>query len=445
MAYITNISNTTRQRRQQIKSLQDEFCTFSWGGEDAFENFGAFIINDKKGSLKFYNGPGFSNEYTKPQFDNSGGVLQGVTFNKQSISFTIGVYWISIEDYRKLLQWLHPLRIDYLQFGFDTKYRYDVKLSKLGDSTRWIVGRENGEPRYYTELQLTFELQGTPCAKGIHSYEFRGSHNQDLYWNFTYPADGSVNEVVGTCYLNNETQEFLPSDLDTPLQVYFSLNLKEDYAETNYFFADGGWYAAGSFTKNGGTGTDKDSIETVLLDENLSEFGTGDDQGSVIADAVTNDYPTEYDIKLEALYTYLNKKGVATTDTVQLCFMTLQDVTHFLQDGYSLNFTYVGESGLVFLQSDKQSKGTLLTLQTLSDSGKFLAKQLSSTKFTLPGEFNYPGFYSFRRSSNLGLKLRLTFTKRVFKNNAWNTSKRINESTYTQPILVECYPRTNII
>jgi hypothetical protein len=33
----------------------------------------------------------------------------------------------------------------------------------------------------------------------------------------------------------------------------------------------------------------------------------------------------------------------------------------------------------------------------------------------------------------------------VFKNNAWNTSKRINESTYTQPILVECYPRTNII
>jgi hypothetical protein len=103
MAYITNISNTTRQRRQQIKSLQDEFCTFSWGGEDAFENFGAFIINDKKGSLKFYNGPGFSNEYVKPQFDTTGGFLQGVTFNKQQISFNIGVYWISIEDYRKLL------------------------------------------------------------------------------------------------------------------------------------------------------------------------------------------------------------------------------------------------------------------------------------------------------------------------------------------------------
>lgn len=92
MAYITNISSTTLQRRRTLKALQDEFSSFSWGGEDAFENFGAFIINDKNGSLKFYNGPGFSNEYTKPQFDNAGGMLQGVTFNKQSISFNVGVY-----------------------------------------------------------------------------------------------------------------------------------------------------------------------------------------------------------------------------------------------------------------------------------------------------------------------------------------------------------------
>lgn len=444
MAYITNISNTTQQRRQQIKSLQDEFCTFSWGGEDAFENFGAFIINDKKGSLKFYNGPGFSNEYTKPQFDNSGGVLQGVTFNKQSISFTIGVYWISIEDYRKLLQWLHPLRIDYLQFGFDTKYRYDVKLSKLGDSTRWIVGRENGEPRYYTELQLTFELQGTPCAKGIHGYEFRGTNNSDLYWDFNY-KEGFDNEVIGTCYLNNETHEFLPSDLDTPLQVYFSLNLKDDYCETNYFFENIGWCASGSMTKNGGEGVDKDQKETLSLNNSLSSFGEGDDSYTIICQTITNDYPTEYDIKLEAEYSYYNKNNNIQTDTIQLCFMTLQDVTHFLKDGYSLNFTYVGESGLVFLQSNKQSKGTLLTLQTLSDSGKFLAKQLSSTKFTLPGEFNYPGFYSFLHGAGTGLQLKLTFTKRVLIDNVWNLEKRINESTYKQPILIECYPRTNII
>ena len=122
------ISEKTRQKRQQIKSLQDEFMTFSWGGYDAFENFGAFIINDKNGSLKFYNGPGFSNEYSKPQFDSSAGDLQGINFDKQTISFTIGVYWISIEHYRLMLNWLNPLETNYLIFGFNPDFRYNVKF-----------------------------------------------------------------------------------------------------------------------------------------------------------------------------------------------------------------------------------------------------------------------------------------------------------------------------
>jgi hypothetical protein len=169
--------------------------------------------------------------------------------------------------------------------------------------------------------------------------------------------------------------------------------------------------------KNGGEGVDKDQKETLSLNNSLSSFGEGDDSSTVVCQTITNDYPTEYDIKLEAEYSYYNKNNNIQTDTIQLCFMTLQDVTHFLKDGYSLNFTYVGESGLVFLQSNKQSKGTLLTLQTLSDSGKFLAKQLSSTKFTLPGEFNYPGFYSFSHGAGTGLQLKLTFTKRVLIDN----------------------------
>ena len=117
------ISEKTRQKRQQIKSLQDEFMTFSWGGYDAFENFGAFIINDKNGSLKFYNGPGFSNEYSKPQFDSSAGDLQGINFDKQTISFTIGVYWISIEHYRLMLNWLNPLEKNNLIFVLNLNFK----------------------------------------------------------------------------------------------------------------------------------------------------------------------------------------------------------------------------------------------------------------------------------------------------------------------------------
>ena len=86
------ISDKTRERRRQIKNLQDGFMTFSWRGYDAFDNFGAFIVNKKEGQLKFYNGPSFSNEYTQPQFSNGGGELVGVSFNKQKIDFTIAVY-----------------------------------------------------------------------------------------------------------------------------------------------------------------------------------------------------------------------------------------------------------------------------------------------------------------------------------------------------------------
>ena len=194
------LSEMTKQKRAQIKQLKDDFMTFAWGGCDAFETFGAFILNDKKGSLKFYNGPGFSNEYTKPQFNTSAGELLGVSFNKQTIAFTIGVYWISIEDYRVFLNWLNPNVVDYLYFGYESKYRYNVKLSKIADSTKWIVGSElvDGKtvPMYYTEIALTFEVQGEPCAKGFYSYLFGEAEGFTWKDDYTYTPQSSSSNVL---------------------------------------------------------------------------------------------------------------------------------------------------------------------------------------------------------------------------------------------------------
>lgn len=216
------LSETTIKRRQQIKNMMDEFMDFQWREQSAFENFGAFIINDKKGSLKFYNGPGFSNEYTKPQYDSNGGELVGVNFNKQSISFTIGVYWISIEHYRLLINWLDPLVTNYIIFGFDDKYRYNVKLSKRADSTRWVVGHEMIDgvktPMYYTELALTFELQGAQCARGINSYEFK-----DLTF---HEYDNSFYTQIETRTSSGQLKtDFVPSDMPTPIECNISLPL----------------------------------------------------------------------------------------------------------------------------------------------------------------------------------------------------------------------------
>lgn len=208
-----HITDETIRRRRAAASAMDKFCTFLWRGADMFQSFGAFIINGGE-DLKFYNSPSFSNEYSKPQFESAAGNLIGVTFETQKISFKVGVYWISEEDYRLLINFLHPYEINTLSFSFDSDYYYSVKLSNLEDSTRYVVGEEfetttpAGEKkrysrllssseanaatlpfnrtrhaqnyRYYTELTLTFEVQGPSCAYSSVPYTFRGVKNSDI-------------------------------------------------------------------------------------------------------------------------------------------------------------------------------------------------------------------------------------------------------------------------
>jgi hypothetical protein len=142
-------------------------------------NYHAFIINEQKGSLKFYNGPSFSNSYTKPQFETASSKLTGVTFNTQQISFTIAVYAVTEELYRKLIYKLHPYTIGNLIFNFQPKWRYIVKLAKITDGTRLYIGTTSDkQDLYYSELTLTFEVQGDSVALSTEemSYKFESSN-----------------------------------------------------------------------------------------------------------------------------------------------------------------------------------------------------------------------------------------------------------------------------
>lgn len=223
------LTPTTIARRKQIQSGMDDFTSFTWRGVDAFDVFGAFIINNKN-TLKFYNGPSFSNQYTKPQFESAAGQLTGVSFNVQKIDFTIGVYWISEEDYRKLIDWLNPYEISSLTFGFEKKYYYLVKLASIGDATRHIVGIEtvNGESqyRYYTEMKLTFEVQGDPCAYQVNEYEFDVEENPNTsssaidsgyhVYEFNKKTEASTQTI---------TELATESDLAMPFKLYMHIKL----------------------------------------------------------------------------------------------------------------------------------------------------------------------------------------------------------------------------
>ena len=225
------ISNTTFSKRKQLSHLIDEFTDFTWDGLDAFRNFGAFIINEKRESLKFYNGPSFTNEYTNPQFDRSN-IFTGVTFKSQQISFKIGVYWISIEDYRKLLNWLNPYVIGNLVFDFNRDYSYQVKLASREDSTRYIVGREDNEPRYYTEMTLSFDVQGVPCA--------RMNISQNWIVKLTN-TEVKISPNVG----KDNIEKTWASDLEFPFKITMGLNLQQ-IAGKNFNLT------MGVYHKNGG-------------------------------------------------------------------------------------------------------------------------------------------------------------------------------------------------
>ena len=220
--HFTHINNSTSARRAELAKRLDKFCTFSWNGVDAWEQFGCFIINEKN-SLKFYNGPSFSNSYTSPMFTDEAGALTGLKFSTQSISFTIGVYWITEEDYRKFIYWLNPYAVGALAFSFEPYWTYNVKLSGMKDSTRYPIGKdENGKDTYYTEMSLTFEIQGQPCA--IRSTPY--------VWQVTSSTANRINLSLNPQYDGVEGTGNVDSDLPTGFEIKMPIHLNVIKSDT---------------------------------------------------------------------------------------------------------------------------------------------------------------------------------------------------------------------
>ena len=203
----TNLSNNSEYLWNQVSPMLDKYATFRWDNEE-MTLYHAFIINEKNGSLKFYNGPSFSNNYTQSQFESASSKFTGVTFKTQQISFTIAVYAITEELYRKLIYKLHPYIISNLSFGFEPNWRYVCKLSNISDSTRYIVGHytnDSGQTKelYYTELKLTFDIIGDAVAQST----------QELSYD---------EKPTGTFKFINSS-----SELNTPFIFIFKINLSE--------------------------------------------------------------------------------------------------------------------------------------------------------------------------------------------------------------------------
>lgn len=315
------ISNTTFNKRKQLSHLIDEFTDFTWDGLDAFRNFGAFIINEKRESLKFYNGPSFTNEYTNPQFDRSN-IFTGVSFKSQQISFKIGVYWISIEDYRKLLNWLNPYVISNLIFDFNRDYSYQVKLASREDSTRYIVGRENNEPRYYTEMILNFDVQGVPCA--------RMNISQNWVVSLTN-TEVKISPNVG----RDNIKKTWASDLEFPFKITMGLNLQQIAGKSFNLIM-------GVYHKNGG-GVVRTlfniGLQNLPKKDGLEMFLEYDSESGLLYEKIGND--STYNV-LNRLNNINGEQIVQYMNVNKFNFPGLLDYPDFKLDEYEIRILTTG-------------------------------------------------------------------------------------------------------
>lgn len=333
--HFTHINNSTSARRAELANRLDKFCTFSWNGVDAWEQFGCFIINEKN-SLKFYNGPSFSNSYTSPMFTDEAGALTGLKFSTQSIAFTVGVYWITEEEYRKFIHWLNPYAVGALAFSFEPYWTYNVKLSGMKDSTRYPIGKdENGKDTYYTEMSLTFEIQGQPCA--IRSTPY--------VWQVTSSTANRINLSLNPQYDGVEGTGNVNSDLPTGFEIKMPIHLnviKSDTLTT--------------------------SIKRKLMELNESNP----------------------DASLDLILKY----KVNATTSYELLNLRLFHLSYMIEDAnateFNFDISYDSVNGLCQLTVGDTTK-LLTRIESLSN-GERLVKSMNCAQFQFPGKFDQPDF-----------------------------------------------------
>lgn len=398
-------SNLTTKPRELLKKQMDDFATFVWRGVKSFDTYGAFIINNKN-SLKFYNGPSFTNEYSKPKFSSTGSNLTGISFSTQTISFQVGAYWLTEAEYREFINWLNPYEISYLGFDFEDKYDYLVKLSKIGDSTRYVVGRnENNELCYYTELNLTFEVQGEACARARYGYEFE--FDEDTPTKKSLKISSKLLDSNG---VEKPNPQYLTSDLNFPFVLNTSLipNTDQDTIKIQAQLLEYGW-------DNEKEQKTQEPIATLSL-FNVTFQGlkkvmkwTNND-GSFIETTE----PEEIKIQTKIKNTY----GLETLETP-----TDENIGR-----PTLNIRYDSESGLLFLKVAEDTEKILSLVNSIN--GIKIVNNFNTSKCKLPGRFTKPDIINTKYGEYV---IQVTIENADFPT---NNNKAVNISAYARTNLI---------
>lgn len=382
-------TGTTKAKRQALLGTLDNFATFKWRGVDMFDEFGAFIVNDSD-NLKFYNGGSFSNSYASTTFQSRRGELDGVSFTGQEISFTVGVYWFTENDWRRFLHFMNPYEMSDLSFGFDNQYRYFVKLSSnIGDSDRHLLGYQQQKtkkakmiekqggtsaeienvPAWYTEFTLKFDVLEESVAMAQNSYTF-----------YAYNNDWSTKSNIHNQFpIYDSTQS--SADSSITYNTYGFIAVKEngvtDALQSKRFCI-------------------YDGIDFDLKDSK-PVYGDNFDQGFSDLDMpISTAVSFHLNPKNSKTLKYLTLTYTAhycDTDTIeasqQLFQITLNNLTIHSDENRSVpyqsqfNLQYNSEEGMLYWLDGQQLK--VLTLLTTNPKNLPIVNHLSVSRFRIPG------------------------------------------------------------
>lgn len=143
------------------------------------------------------------------------------------------------------------------------------------------------------------------------------------------------------------------------------------------------------------------------------------------------------------------EEKIITEEKKELYNVQLCNLTHTLvpaeetteESCQKLNLKFNSETGLLFLQYGNSTE-ELLTLLTTNDSGQRIVKTFSSSKFFLPGKFEYYDFYTEKNKDKHKIMFQLKIEKigkGIIPNLFFSTLVSYDKA------LIICYPRTNII
>lgn len=199
---------------------KDRYLGFTYNGKSmnmtAEADFFGFIENSGS-DLSFFNAPSFSNQFVIPQFGDRT-FYTGNSKGNKTFSLKIQLEKLTLEKYRKFLEWLNPDSKGTLIFDYSPNYGYDVKVQSISPSEFHVTKRKNhNEDFYYIDMTIAFITVEDFAAKWVKEGVFFPGGNlieNELYKDF---ATGTLPNVIIHNFHN--VKNYIIIEFDTTLTI----------------------------------------------------------------------------------------------------------------------------------------------------------------------------------------------------------------------------------